>query len=250
MRRARLAGLALALPLGLGSAAHAVALPFHATLTLQVGLYSTITASASGSGVGDSGGASGTATIPADTFSLQSTGPLAQPILSILFGYAIAAPGQGGLPPYAAGSNGALAFNGSTGTMGLNASAYLRNKAGKAVAALPLDRVGVGGTALFTVIAIPFSIQANPYQLGMVTVSGAIQSGAPAILMGTGFDARTTGGLGTLQLVTPARFNAATLGSIPVLSTLSITYTPEPGTIVLLGAGLAAIATRRRRRAG
>jgi hypothetical protein len=67
-------------------------------------------------------------------------------------------------------------------------------------------------------------------------------------LVGTGFDNRTASGPGTLQLVSPNVVDFNALGTVPVLSTLTITFVPEPTTALLLGAGLAALACLSRRR--
>jgi hypothetical protein len=89
-------------------------------------------------------------------------------------------------------------------------------------------------------------IVGNPYQLGMVTAMGALQ-GVPSTVMGTGFDNRTLGGLGTLQLVSPASIGLGTGGSLAMLATLSITFVPEPTTALLVGGGLVALGALRRR---
>ena len=91
------------------------------------------------------------------------------------------------------------------------------------------------------------TIKANPYQLGMVTVMGALNT-SPSTVMGTGFDNRTANGAGTLQLVSPTVVALGALGSLAALATLTIGFAiPEPGTFVLLGSGLVAIGALRRR---
>jgi hypothetical protein len=229
------------------SAAHAVPLAFNATLKLDFGSRLGVV-TASGSGVGDSGGAGGTASIGAGSIPLQVTQPLPFNILFVLFDLAVGAPGQNGAnAPFAGGGNAALSWNGSTGTMGLAASAYLLNKNGKAVAALPLSQIGVGGGLVtFSVLNNPGTIFANAYQLGMVTVAGGIPSSGAVTVVGTGFDARTVGGAGTLQLVSPTSFDLGALGSIPLVATLTLQFVPEPATALLLGLGLAVLAVGRR----
>src|SRR5215813_3296636 len=119
--------------LATAGAASATPSSFTASLNVQVGALPPVTTS--GSGIGDTNAAGGTASIPANTFAVFASAPLSPPLLSLLFGFVVGAPGQVNMKaPFAAGSNKALAFGGVTGTMGLNASAYLLNKAGKAVA--------------------------------------------------------------------------------------------------------------------
>ena len=139
--------------------------------------------------------------------------------------------------------------------MGLNVSAYLitgySNGAGPTPnnqAAIPLNIIGVGGTKKFVALGtlVMGTIKANPYQLGMVTVMGALND-SPSTVMGTGFDNRTAGGLGTLQLVTPTIVGLGALGTLASLATLTITFVPEPGTLLLLGMGLAGIAAISRK---
>ena len=165
------------------------------------------------------------------------------------------APGQGGTGqlPLAPGTNKALAWNGVTGTMGLAVSAYLitgySNGAGtnpNNQAAIPLSIIGVGGTKKFIALAglIMGTIKANPYQLGMVTVMGAL-NGGPSTVMATGFDNRNGAGLAGLQIVSPTIVNLGALGSLPVITVL--TFVPEPTTLALVGFGLAALAGMRRR---
>ena len=86
--------------------------------------------------------------------SLVTTAPLNPPLL-VIDGFGAGAPGQGGTGqlPLNPGTNQALAWNGVTGTMGLDLSAYLitgySNGAGPTPnnqAAIPLGIVGVGGT--------------------------------------------------------------------------------------------------------
>jgi hypothetical protein len=246
------------------AAGSANAVPFTATAAVQVGALPPVTANGSGSGT--SAGAGGAASIPGGVFSIATTAPINPPLL-VINGFGVGAPGQGGYrtlntTPLSPGSNKGLTFGGVTGTMGLSASAYLITGLGNPptlstptptnlAAAIPLAIVGVGCNPfcpppLFPGGLIMGTIMANPYQLGMVTVMGAL-NGVPSAVMGTGFDNRTAGGLGTLQLVSPTVVALGALGSLARVAELSITIVPEPATALLVGLGLAALGAMRAR---
>jgi hypothetical protein len=250
LARALSASLVLAF---FAASAHAAPMTFTATLSVSLGnFFPGITAN--GSGAGDTGGAGGTATIPAGAFSIGQTAALPFPIGSVIFGVGVAKAGQlGANTPLLAGSNLSLQFGGTTGTMGLDASAYLLNKGNKAIGAIPIGGIGGGtGAVPFSVLAlISGTVFAQPYQLGMVTTTGNFLSGMTTAFA-TGFDNRDAFGNGTLQLVSPTRIDLGALGSVGSIAILTIqsTVVPEPGTLLLVGAGLAALGGLARRREG
>jgi hypothetical protein len=232
-----------ALVLGTTSVATAAILPVTASLSVAIG---TLPAAGfvGGAAAASSAGAGGAATLPAGAISGTFSTAVSPPLLTLLDGIGVGAPaGWPGGPA----TNNPLAWNGASGTMGLNASAYLL-MGGASVAEIPLGVVGVGGTQMFHVLTlVAGTINANPYQLGMLTLMGAL-NGAPHTLVGTGVDNRTAGGAGTLVLVSPTNVSLGVLGNLAAIATLTLTYVPEPGTLLLLGAGVAGLAAIGRKR--
>jgi hypothetical protein len=69
----------------------------------------------------------------------------------------------------------------------------------------------------------------------------------------TAYDKRTAGGQGTVQLVAPvsAKLNGGALGTMPIVGVLTLHFVPEPGTLLLVGSGIAGlVAFGRTRRQG
>jgi hypothetical protein len=158
---------------------------------------------------------------------------------------------------------------------------YLNNNAaGNFTGAVPGD---VGGAAAFTGMAtvfvggsplavIPLNVGAPGVQFVTVTKKGActfcltgvnaswtagtglITNVATALggplqnITVMGNNALTPGGGGTLTLVSPGKVITNLTGPIPLISTLTLTYVPEPGTLLLLGAGVAGLAALGRKR--
>jgi hypothetical protein len=219
--------------------------------TLNIALASLPPISLAGSAAAaSSAGAGGAATLPAGAISGVFSTAVTPPLLGLYDGL-----GVGALLGWPSGPavNTSLSFNGVTGTMGLNAAAYLlMGGAGGTNAMIPLADIGVNGSPnpfhFLTLVA--GIVQQNPYQLGMLTLMGAFVT-APHTLMGTGADNRTAGGAGTLVLVSPTYVSfGGGLGTMASIATLSLSIgpaIPEPGTLLLLGAGVAALVAGRRR---
>jgi hypothetical protein len=244
-----------ALVLGTATAAQAGIGAVTANLSVTIGTlppagFSGGAAAASSAGVG------GAATLPANAVSGTFATAINPPLVGIIGGVAVAGPGQVAvaIPAMGPATNNPLAWNGTTGTMSLNASAYLAsNPTSVPAAEIPLAVVGVGGMQAFHVITfVSGNITANPYQLGSVTLMGSL-NGTNHTIMDTGVDNRTAAGNGTLVLVSPTNVSLGALGNLAAIARLTLTYSgiptvPEPGTLLLLGTGFAGLIAVGRKR--
>ena len=113
--------------------------------------------------------------------------------------------------------------------------------------------LGVGGRLAFG----PYGsyIDAQPWTTGTATVTingvGLTTGNAtsPGVLSQMfGSDARTPGGLGTVTLVAPGGLMSTLGGPFPLFVSMTLTFVPEPGTLLLLGSGIAGLAIIGRKR--
>lgn len=230
--------------------------PVTAHVSVAIGSFPEATFDG-GAEMASSAAQGGTATLPAGALSGLFTTAIPPIVGDELDGLGVGAPGafpDPGIWPVGPASNQVLAWDGTGGTMGLDASAYLLaidevTHAGTILSEIPLAVVGIGGTQMFTVFQglVQGTIEANPYQLGMLTLMGNLGT-EPHTIMGTGVDDRTAGGGGNLVLISPNSVKLGGLGTLQAIATLSLTYAPEPGAMLLGGAAVASLVVLGSRR--
>ena len=121
--------------------------------------------------------------------------------------------------------------------------------AGQPFLVVPLSGLGVTGRVSFGNYGSYFDAQSWQTGIATVTINGVpltTANGAP--LQTTGYDNRTAGGLGMVKLVAPAGLMSTLGGDFPLFASMTLTFVPEPGTLLLLGSGIAGLAILGRRK--
>jgi hypothetical protein len=147
-------------------------------------------------------------------------------------------------------ANGTKVFNGTNGTAvgGLNGKAIV-NVLQLLNLSIPLNVVGnPGATVQAGVGAIIITVVAQGWTTGTAVVTGLPSPTPTATAQGT--DARTPGHGGTIVLVSGFQAITNVAGTLPGFATqvLNFAGAPEPGTLLLLGSGVAGLAILGRRR--
>jgi hypothetical protein len=114
---------------------------------------------------------------------------------------------------------------------------------------VPLSGLGQAGRVSFG----PYGsyADAQPWQTGAVPITvggGWFVTENGLTMLTTGYDNRTPGGLGSVKLVAPAGLMSTLAGSMPLFVSMTLTFIPEPGTLLLLGSGIVCLATIGRKR--
>ena len=237
MRKLSFVFAASLLAFGLAGQAQAANLGFTGSLAISL-VGNTVSIAGTGTaivnGAGGPGGAVNSIELAGGTFAtagfvLPITDPGAAPIR--------------GLQVTASNSAGAFANSPIGGTMPLVGATKvcLFGACSAAVAnlAVPLAPVGAGGNAFITA-AVNLTVIGAPWTTGTVSIGTVTE-------MGAGGNASASG---TVSLVTPVfvSTNIAPSAVVPVFGILNLHFVPEPGTLVLLGAGIAGLISYGRTR--
>ncbi len=258
-------GALLLAALGVSAAAapaSATPTPFSGTLSITFSLPFTtggpyvplpaVTVTASGvADVTRSGGSITSFSLAGGTFATAITVPVtdpASPISQEVVNLANGSASLGTIPGGDINNDFITNLTGTgSGTMALQGVAKLGFFAGPlANLSVPFTAGGVNGVGLGGNVVIAFSGIPGG---GNLTVRGAPWTTGTASIgtaAATGFVAGNT-----IQLVTPAYISTAigSVGAIPMLAVLTLSFVPEPGTLLLLASGVGGLALLGRRAA-
>ena len=230
---------------GLAGRAHAVVLGFTGTLAIQIVGLDPVEISGAGNAIVNGDGEAGhlkSLHIPASPFAV--TGfivPVTDPSVLPINGVQVTAHnGEGNFD-----RNPADVFSGTMAVKGA-AKVCLFGTCADSVANLvvPLSVVGVGGFAIVKG-AVNLTVIGAPWTTGTARVGNQTTMGGVRPLSNTGAPS------GEIHLVTPI-FISTNIGSssvVPAFGLLSLHFVPEPGTLILLGSGIAGFAGFGRNRA-
>jgi len=243
--------------LGAAGQAHAVALGFTGALTIKLATLDPI--NVTGTGVATVNGANPLGHLtglqfPTSPFATAAllipvTDPAASPIKGVIL------TAHNGAANFGAGGGGVGIGNGTPankfgGQMPIQgfAKVCLFGTCGSSLNAanlnIPLSVVGVGG---FTQVvgAVNLTVIGAPWTTGTAAVGTITAMGGAAPASNTG------AGSGTVQLVTPIFISTNIAGAsavVPAFGILSLHFVPEPGTLMLLGSGIAGLVAFGRSR--
>lgn len=117
---------------------------------------------------------------------------------------------------------------------------------------IPLSVVGAGGFQTAEAGLLMISATGHLWTTGPAMIAG-LTSATPSggftnTITVSGFDNRTAGHKGSLLLVSPLRVISGAFGVLPSFVTMSLTFVPEPGVVVLIGSALLALVGVSRKR--
>ena len=142
--------------------------------------------------------------------------------------------------------NGALAFTGGPASAAFTGIANVKGFGGLTLLGVPL-LVGSPNTTTKSAFGVNITAISGAWTLGPATIT--LGPASPTVTaMATGNNGLTANGAGTLVLVTPVKIITNIAGTLAAFGVLTLTYVPEPGTLLLLGSGVAGLAALGRRR--
>jgi hypothetical protein len=121
---------------------------------------------------------------------------------------------------------------------------------------IPLAIVGAGGVIQGGAATLLVTVTGHIWTTGVASVTGVAvaltTAGTTTGFVNTaslaGYDNRSAGHQGTLLLVTPFRVLTNAAGNLPGFATQLLNFVPEPGTLLLIGSGIAGLAIVGRRK--
>jgi len=234
------------LAMSVAGQAQAVVLGWTGSFAIQLATLAPVVLPGAGSSLVNGSAAGGhlsTLTLPASPFAtagfvLPVTDPVVFPIAGVQV-TAHNAPGNFNIP-----SGGVMPINGA-------AKICLFGTCGNAVSNLsvPLTVVGQGGIALVTG-AVNLTVIGAPWTTGTAAIGTAFTQMGGVHGPASGGASSAAQASGTVALVTPI-FVSTNIGAssiVPGFGILNLHFVPEPGTLMLLGSGIAGLVAFGRSR--
>lgn len=224
--------------------AAAVPLPFAGSLSILVGTLPPTTIPGSGIATVGPGAHLNSLGLPSGAFAstglvVPVTDPAAAPVGGIQITASNATGTFGPLSAMAPSGGGPMAILGTAKVCLFGpCSAALTNLA------VPLSVVGVGGSVSVG-SAVPVTVIGAPWSMGQVSVGTLTAIGfAHGPASGTSSTAAQSG---VVRLVTPILISTSLAGPLASFGVLDLHFVPEPGTLWLMGFGIAGLVKLGRR---